>query len=159
VLFLAGPNWWPAGPSSLKYSSTSRNMSWILSTGKKNRNKMKLRNVLQLFFSLARPYAGWACFLRPCSPWSHSSSFFSCFSFAFSTSTTAVCRPTLFTRYTTISSMYWGVGVEVGCAVFATFFYSLRSDSKRIWILWFGIFAKHHSLYFRFKISHRFAYK
>ncbi len=27
------------------------------------------------------------------------------------------------------------VGLKVGCAVFATFFYSLRSESERIWIL------------------------
>jgi hypothetical protein len=42
--------------------------------------------------------------------------------------------------------------LQIGCAVFETIFYSLRSESKQIWILFacFGIFANtiysHHSL-------------
>jgi hypothetical protein len=55
--------------------------------------------------------------------------------------------------------------IKIGCAVFATFFYSLRSESKRIWILfaWIGISANtiysHHSLHIRFKIFSKFEFK
>jgi hypothetical protein len=55
---------------------------------------------------------------------------------------------------------------RVGCAVFATFFYSLRSEFKRIWVL-FASYS-HVSVYsqtwfirfiFASKYSHKFAYK
>jgi hypothetical protein len=54
--------------------------------------------------------------------------------------------------------------LELGSAVFTTFFYSLRSESKRIWILllhicMFGYICTHHLFASFASYSHRFSYK
>ncbi len=63
----------------------------------------------------------------------------------------------------------YGILVQLGCAIFATFFYSLRSESKQIWILFASYL--HVSVYlptpfihivcfmFASKCSHKFACK